>query len=319
MLSSNRAFQRYLKRSNASKSLGWISRVLGPLNFVPQQEVYIVERFGKYSRSNEGGPMFKIPFIERISYVQVLKELVITVDNQKAITKDNVTIDIDGVLYIKITDAHKASYGVDDSEFAIKQLAQTTMRSEIGKLTLDGLFSEREELNNRICASINAASHDWGMGALRYEIKDIEIPNEIRHAMQKQVEAERTKRAEILRSEGVRESAINEAEGQRQARILQSEAQRTELINEAEGERQAAILRAEAKALAIEVVAEVLTNDNGRKAADYGLAAQYIEAFSELAQEGNTLILPADVSDVPKMVATAMTTLSKVSEKTSLK
>ncbi|CAG5107978.1 Oidioi.mRNA.OKI2018_I69.chr1.g3579.t1.cds [Oikopleura dioica] len=289
MLSSNRAVQRCLKRHNASKTLSWFSRVAFPVNFVPQQEIYVIERFGKFARSSPGGPMFK-----------------------KAITKDNVTIDIDGVLYIKIKDAEKASYGVDDSEFAIKQLAQTTMRSEIGKLTLDGLFSEREELNSRICSSINEASLDWGMSALRYEIKDIEIPSEIRQAMQRQVEAERTKRAEILRSEGVRESAINEAEGQRQARILQSEAQRMELINEAEGERQAAILRAEAKAKAIEVVAERLAAENGRQAADYDLAAQYIDAFSELAQEGNTLILPADVGNIPSTVATAMTTLEKI-------
>jgi len=313
MLSSNRLVQKCLKRNNASKTLSWFSRVALPVNFVPQQEIYVIERFGKYARSAPGGPMFKVPVIERVAYVQVLKELVITVDNQKAITKDNVTIDIDGVLYIKIKDAEKASYGVDDSEFAIKQLAQTTMRSEIGKLTLDGLFSERESLNSRICTSINEASQEWGMSALRYEIKDIEIPSEIRHAMQRQVEAERTKRAEILRSEGLRESAINEAEGQRQARILQSEAQRMELINEAEGERQAAILRAEAKAKAIEVVAERLSLQNGRQAADYDLAAQYIDAFSELAQEGNTLILPADVGNIPSTVATAMTTLEKIS------
>jgi len=302
------------KRQNAQKSLGMLSRKVFPINFVPQQEVFIIERFGKFSRQKEGGVMWKIPFLEEIAYVQVMKELVIKVDGQKAITKDNVTVDLDGVLYIKIRDPYKASYGVDDAENAITAIAQTTMRSEIGKLTLDGLFSERDQLNQKIVEAINDASEDWGMGALRYEIRDIEIPKEILMAMQKQVEAERTKRAEILKSEGVREASINEAEGKRKAQILASEAQEIELINEARGQAEAVKLNAQAKAAAIEIIAQKLGDSNGEDAARFELAARYIDAFGELAQENNTLILPAETGDVPAMIGTAMKSFQSINK-----
>lgn len=291
-----------------------LSRKVFPINFVPQQEVFIIERFGKFSRQKEGGVMFKIPLLEEIAYVQVMKELVIKVDGQKAITKDNVTVDLDGVLYIKIRDPYKASYGVDDAENAITAIAQTTMRSEIGKLTLDGLFSERDQLNQKIVEAINDASEDWGMGALRYEIRDIEIPKEILMAMQKQVEAERTKRAEILKSEGVREASINEAEGKRKAQILASEAQEIELINEARGQAEAVKLNAQAKAAAIEIIAKKLGDSNGEDAARFELAARYIDAFGELAQENNTLILPAETGDVPAMIGTAMKSFQSINK-----
>lgn len=291
-----------------------LSRKVFPINFVPQQEVFIIERFGKFSRQKEGGVMFKIPLLEEIAYVQVMKELVIKVDGQKAITKDNVTVDLDGVLYIKIRDPYKASYGVDDAENAITAIAQTTMRSEIGKLTLDGLFSERDQLNQKIVEAINDASEDWGMGALRYEIRDIEIPKEILMAMQKQVEAERTKRAEILKSEGVREASINEAEGKRKAQILASEAQEIELINEARGQAEAVKLNAQAKAAAIEIIAQKLGDSNGEDAARFELAARYIDAFGELAQENNTLILPAETGDVPAMIGTAMKSFQSINK-----
>jgi len=310
-----RKFNSVLLRQNSAKTLGYFKRSISPCAFVPQQECYVIERFGKFSRLCEGGIMWKIPLIDSISYVQVLKELVIEVDKQKTITKDNVTVDLNGVLYIKIADPKKASYGVDNAENAITAIAQTTMRSEIGKLTLDGLFSERDILNRNIVQAINDASEEWGMSALRYEIRDINIPKEIQVAMQKLVEAERTKRAEILHSEGVKQSQINEAEGKRQAQILASEASQIELINEARGQAEAVKLNAEAKALAIELIAAKLEGSAGSDAARFELAARYIEAFGEIASEGTTLILPADAGDVTKMVGTAVKSFEMIKSK----
>jgi len=294
------------------RRLSWFSKKINPLLFVPQQEVYLIERFGAYSRQKGGGPLFKIPLIETVSGVQVLKEIVIPIDQQKAITKDNVAVGLDGVLYIKINDPYKTTYGVVDAKEAVTAIAQTAMRSEIGKLSLDGIFSERDGLNTKIVNAINEASMEWGLHCLRYEIRDIEIPDDIKIAMQKQVEAEREKRASILKSEGVRESAINEAEGHRQASILASEAEKQKLINEAEGQAQSIIINANAKAEAIAAIRKQIEIDSGENAARYELSSKYVESFGNLAKETNTLILPADAGDIPKMVTTALATFESV-------
>ncbi|XP_071375458.1 stomatin-like protein 2, mitochondrial isoform X2 [Centroberyx affinis] len=213
----------------------WASSL--PMNtvvlFVPQQEAWVVERMGRFHRILEPGLNFLIPILDRIRYVQSLKEIVIDVPEQSAVSLDNVTLQIDGVLYLRILDPFKASYGVEDPEYAVTQLAQTTMRSELGKLTLDKVFRERESLNSNIVHSINQASDDWGIRCLRYEIKDIHVPPRVKESMQMQVEAERKKRATVLESEGTRESAINVAEGHKQAQILASEGQKEEQINRA--------------------------------------------------------------------------------------
>ncbi|CAB3359601.1 Hypothetical predicted protein [Cloeon dipterum] len=226
--------------------------------FVPEQEAWIVERFGKFHRILQPGLNFLIPVVDRIKYVQSLKEIAIDIPSQSAITSDNVTLSLDGVLFLRILDAFKASYGVEDPEFSITQLAQTTMRSELGKLSLDKIFHERESLNVSIVESINKAALSWGITCLRYEIRDIILPARVKEAMQMQVEAERRKRATILESEGVRTADINVAEGKRQSRILASEADKQEQINRAAGEATAIMAVAEAKAKGIKLVAESL-------------------------------------------------------------
>merc|ERR1712018_1030403 len=207
--------------------------------FVPQQEAWVVERMGRYNRILEPGVNVLAPILDKVKYVQSLKEIAIDIPQQSAITIDNVTLNIDGVLYLRIKDPYKASYGVEDPEFAITQLAQTTMRSEIGKITLDTLFRERELLNKGIVIAINSASDAWGIECLRYEIRDIRMPARVQEAMQMQVEAERKKRAAILESEGIKSAEINVAEGKKQSRILASEAEKQELINEALGQAEA--------------------------------------------------------------------------------
>uniref|UniRef100_A0A8C6Z5T5 Podocin n=1 Tax=Nothoprocta perdicaria TaxID=30464 RepID=A0A8C6Z5T5_NOTPE len=216
---------------------------------------------------------------------------------------DNVTLQIDGVLYLRVMDPYKASYGVEDPEYAVTQLAQTTMRSELGKLSLDRVFRERESLNASIVDAINQASDCWGIRCLRYEIKDIHVPPRVKESMQMQVEAERRKRATVLESEGTRESAINVAEGQKQAQILASEAQKAEQINKAAGEANAMLVKARAKAEAIQLLAAALAQQHGSAAASLSVAEQYVSAFSQLAKDSNTLLLPASTGDVSNMVA----------------
>lgn len=210
-----------------------------PLNtgivFVPQQEAWVVERMGKFNSILDPGLNLLIPFIDRVKYVQNLKEIAIDVPKQSAVTTDNVTLSIDGVLYLKVVDAFKTSYGVEDPEFAITQLAQTTMRSELGKIALDSVFRERESLNIAIVEAINKAANAWGIACLRYEIRDIKLPEKVQEAMQMQVEAERKKRARVLDSEGLREAAINVAEGKKRSQVLASEADKAEQINRAIG------------------------------------------------------------------------------------
>uniref|UniRef100_A0A1I8HHX9 PHB domain-containing protein n=1 Tax=Macrostomum lignano TaxID=282301 RepID=A0A1I8HHX9_9PLAT len=254
--------------------------------FVPQQEAWIIERFGKFSRILNPGLNFCLPV--------------------PAITVDNVTLQINGVLFLKVFDPYQASYGIEDAEFAMTQLAQTTMRSELGKISLDSVFRERDSLNRAIVETINQASEPWGINCLRYEIRDIILPPKIKDAMQTQVEADRRKRAAILESEGIRNSDINVAEGKKQAQILASEAFQREVLNKALGESEAIIRLAEARAQAIRSVADSLNQANGSSVVSMTIAEKYIEAFSKLAKSTNTVLLPAQSGDIASMVAQAL-------------
>ncbi|XP_010780100.1 stomatin-like protein 2, mitochondrial [Notothenia coriiceps] len=282
--------------------------------FVPQQEAWVVQRMGRFHRILEPGLNFLIPVLDKVRYVQSLKEIVIDIPEQSAVSLDNVTLQIDGVLYLRILDPLKASYGVEDPEYAVTQLAQTTMRSELGKLTLDKVFRERESLNANIVRSINQASDDWGIRCLRYEIKDIQVPPRIKDSMQMQVEAERKKRATVLESEGMRESGINVAEGRKQAQILASEGEKAEQINKAAGEAQAVLAKAEAKSKAIRLLSDALAEQNGNAAASLSVAEQYVAAFSNLAKKSNTLLLPSNAGNISGMVTQAMTIYSKLAK-----
>ncbi|NXK17105.1 STML2 protein, partial [Arenaria interpres] len=318
-----------LQRSQQLKHSAWLApapcRLSSglPVNigvlFVQQQEAWVVERMGKFHRILEPGLNFLIPLLDRIRYVQSLKEIVINVPEQSAVTLDNVTLQIDGVLYLRVMDPYKASYGVEDPEYAVTQLAQTTMRSELGKLSLDRVFRERESLNANIVDAINQASDYWGIRCLRYEIKDIHVPPRVKESMQMQVEAERRKRAMVLESEGTRESAINVAEGQKQAQILASEAEKAEQINKAAGEANAVLVKARAKAEAIQLLAAALAQQHGSAAASLSVAEQYVSAFSKLAKDSNTLLLPANAGDVTSMVAQALGIYSTLTKPQAVK
>ena len=286
--------------------------VVKGVKFVPQQQVWVVERMGRYRASMQAGLNFLIPFIDNITYRHSLKEEAVDIPSQTAITKDNVTLIIDGILYLKITDPKQASYGVGDARYAITQMAQTTMRSELGKMTLDRTFLERDNLNVSIVQSINEASVVWGIQCLRYEIKDITPPDNVRQAMELQVAAERKKRAEVLDSEGKRQSQINIAEGIKQEVVLKSEAAMTDQINRAKGEAEAILQVAKATAEGIEMVAASIDKSGGEKAVALRLAEQYIEAFSKLAKENNTLILPAKTDDAGSMVAQALSIFNSI-------
>ncbi|EFE32631.1 uncharacterized protein ARB_00456 [Trichophyton benhamiae CBS 112371] len=271
---------------------------------------------GKFNRILEPGLAILVPFLDRIAYVKSLKEAAIEIPSQNAITADNVTLELDGVLYTRVFDAYKASYGVEDAEYAISQLAQTTMRSEIGQLTLDHVLKERAVLNTNITQAINEAAQDWGVTCLRYEIRDIHAPEGVVEAMHRQVTAERSKRAEILDSEGQRQSAINIAEGRKQSVILASEAMKSEQINKAMGEAEAIRLRAEATARGIDAVATAIRE--GQEAASgaisLSVAEKYVDAFSKLAKEGTAVVVPGNVGDMGGMIASAMAVYGKVSE-----
>lgn len=271
---------------------------------------------GKFDRILEPGLALLVPFLDRIAYVKSLKESAIEIPSQNAITADNVTLELDGVLYTRVFDAYKASYGVEDAEYAISQLAQTTMRSEIGQLTLDHVLKERATLNTNITQAINEAAQEWGVVCLRYEIRDIHAPEAVVQAMHRQVTAERSKRAEILDSEGQRQSAINIAEGQKQSVILASEAQRAERINQASGEAQAIELRAAATARGIEAVAKAIREgeQDAHSAVSLSVAEKYVDAFSKLAREGTAVVVPGNVGDMGGMIANAMAVYGKVSE-----
>lgn len=284
------------------------------IRFVPQQTAWIVERMGKYDRILEPGLAILIPFIDRIAYVKSLKENALEIPSQSAITADNVTLELDGVLFTRVFDAFKASYGVEDAEYAITQLAQTTMRSEIGQLTLDHVLKERAALNTNITAAINEAAQAWGVTCLRYEIRDIHAPGAVVEAMHRQVTAERSKRAEILESEGQRQSAINIAEGKKQSVILASEAMRAENINLAHGEAEAILMKANATAQGIEAVARTIANSReaATSAMSLSVAEKYVDAFANLAKEGTAVVVPGNVGDMAGMIATAMSVYGKV-------
>ncbi|OGE48347.1 hypothetical protein PENARI_c029G11069 [Penicillium arizonense] len=286
------------------------------VRFVPQQTAWIVERMGKFHRILEPGLAILVPFLDRIAYVKSLKESAIEIPSQNAITADNVTLELDGVLYTRVFDAYKASYGVEDAEYAISQLAQTTMRSEIGQLTLDHVLKERANLNTNITKAINEAAQEWGVVCLRYEIRDIHAPEKVVAAMHRQVTAERSKRAEILDSEGQRQSAINIAEGRKQSVILASEALRAEQINRASGESEAIQLKAKATALGIEAVARAIEENgqNAHSAVSFRVAEKYVDAWSNLAREGTAVVVPGNVGDMGGMIANAMAVYGKVSQ-----
>ncbi|KAF5008692.1 hypothetical protein FDECE_5048 [Fusarium decemcellulare] len=286
------------------------------VRFVPQQTAWIVERMGKFNRILDPGLAILMPFIDRIAYVKSLKEVAIEIPSQSAITADNVTLELDGVLFTRVFDAYKASYGVEDAEYAISQLAQTTMRSEIGQLTLDHVLKERAALNTNITAAINDAAEAWGVTCLRYEIRDIHAPAAVVEAMHRQVTAERSKRAEILDSEGQRQSAINIAEGKKQSVILASEALRAERINEADGEAEAIRLKARATAQGIDAVAQsILKGDTGAQAAvSLSVAEKYVDAFGKLARESTAVVVPGNVGDIGGMIATGLSVYGKVGQ-----
>ncbi|KAJ3335691.1 hypothetical protein HDU91_002073, partial [Kappamyces sp. JEL0680] len=289
------------------------------IKFVPQQEAWIVERMGKFDRVLEGGLAILVPILDSITYVKTLKEVAVGIPSQAAITADNVTLNLDGVLYYKIFDPYRASYGIENAEFAITQLAQTAMRAEIGQMTLDKTLAERALLNTRIVAAMNAASEEWGIKCLRYEIKDIHPPENVVAAMHQQVSAERKKRAEILESEGVRQAAINVAEGQKQSQILESEATKQRQINNAEGEAKAILMKAQASSDAIQLIGNAIQRGGtfGKDAVSLSVAEKYIGALSGIAKEGNTIIVPANVGDVSSMVAQVMGVMKGVSKEGS--
>ena len=287
------------------------------IKFVPQNRANVVERFGKYNKTMVAGLNFLVPFIDKVAYDQSLKEHAYDVPSQAAITKDNISLVVDGVLYLKLLDAYKASYGVDNYVYAVTQLAQTTMRSEIGKIDLDKTFEERESLNVNIVNAINLASEPWGVQVLRYEIKDIEPPRTILDAMERQMKAEREKRATILESEGHRQSAINVAEGAKEAQVLAAEADKAEQILRAEGEAQAIIAVADAQAKALDTIGQVANTIEGQKAIQLDLAEKAIEAKHAIAKDSTVVLLPENNSNAASVVAEAMTIINKLnSDKT---
>lgn len=273
---------------------------------VPQRTQYVIERLGKYSRTLDAGLHLLVPFWDRVAYRHSLKEDALDVPKQSCITKDNITVDVDGIMYLQVVDAKSASYGIENYRYAVAQLAQTTLRSEIGKIELDRTFEERESINGAVVAAIDKASVPWGIKVLRYEIKDIMPPASVKDALEKQMRAERERRATVATSEGERQSQINVSEGERQSKINLSEAEKLRQINEAEGKARQIELIAEATANGIRKVAEAIGAAGGSDAVRLRLAEQYIQEFGRIAKEGNTLIVPAPVGDVAAMVATAL-------------
>ena len=272
---------------------------------VPQQNAYIVEYLGKYRKTMQAGFHILIPFVERIAYRHNLKEHAVDIPEQICITRDNVQVGVDGVLYMKVLDAQRASYGIGDFIFAISQLAQTTLRSEIGKIDLDRTFEERGTINASVVMELDKASDPWGVKVLRYEIKNINPPQDVLSAMEKQMRAEREKRAVILTSEGERDAKINEAEGGKQQVIKESEASKQQKINEAEGEAEAILTVATATAEGLRRVADALQTTGGDRAMQLRIAEQYIEEFGRLAKAGNTFVVPSNLSDIASMIALA--------------
>jgi len=273
---------------------------------VPQQHAYVVERLGRYSGTLNAGMHILVPFMDVIQYRHILKEQAMDIPEQICITRDNVQVAVDGILYLKVLDPERASYGINNYNFAITQLAQTTLRSEIGKIDLDKTFEERALINIQVVAEVDKASEAWGVKVLRYEIKNINPPSDVLAAMEKQMRAEREKRAVVLQSEGERDAAINAAEGQKQQVIKASEANKQQQINEAEGQASAIKAVALATAAGIQAVALAINEPGGYEAVQLRVAEQYVDRFGSLAKVGNTLVLPANLTDVGSMIALAM-------------
>ncbi len=285
---------------------------------VPQQSAYVVERLGRYHATLNAGFHLLVPFVDVIQYRHSLKESAIDIPAQVCITRDNVQVGVDGVLYLKVLNAERASYGISNYLFAITQLAQTTLRSEVGKIDLDRTFEERTTINVSVVGELDKASESWGVKVMRYEIRNIEPPSDILAAMEKQMRAEREKRAVILTSEGQRDAAINTAEGEKQQVIKASEATRQKQINEAEGQAQAILAVASATAEGIRQVATAIRTDGGMEAVQLRVAEQYVEQFGQLARQTNTVIIPATVSDISGMIASAMKVFGSVSPGSSV-
>lgn len=281
--------------------------ILMAVKVVPQQTAYVVERLGKFYALLQPGINFIIPFFDRVAYKYTLKESAIDIPEQICITNDNVQVRMDGVIFIQVIDAKKAAYGISNYTFAVTQLAQTTMRSEIGKLALDKTFEERMTINRAVVDAIDEAATGWGVKVLRYEIKNITPPQSVLMAMEKQMQAERERRAVILQSDGEKQAAINVAEGQKQKAVLESEGVRERQINEAQGEASAILSVAQATAESIRLVAASIQNEGGMEAVQLRVADNLVEQFGKLAKTNNTLILPANFADMGSMIAAAMT------------
>jgi regulator of protease activity HflC (stomatin/prohibitin superfamily) len=283
--------------------------VINTLKIVPQKSAFIVERFGKYRASLEAGIHILLPFIDRVAYKQTLKEQALDVPPQSCITRDNIAVEVDGILYLQVLDPKKASYGINNYQFASTQLAQTTMRSVIGKLELDKTFEERETINVSIVDAVDKASDPWGVKVTRYEVKNIMPPQSIKDAMEKQMRAEREKRALIAESEGDKQAKINRAEGEKQETIARSEGERQKKINEADGKAREIEQIASATAAGIREIALAINEKGGMNAVNLRVAEQYINEFGNLAKTNNSIIIPSNMADISGMIATAMSVL----------
>ena len=285
--------------------------VFKAVKVVPQQHALVIERLGKFHATLTPGLQIVIPFIDRVAYKHVLKEIALDVPSQVCITRDNTQLQVDGVLYFQVTDPYAASYGSANFVSAISQLAQTSLRSVIGKLELDKTFEEREHINRLVIAALDQAATTWGVKVLRYEIKDLTPPKEILHAMQAQITAERERRAEVAASEGKRQEQINLATGDREAAIQRSEGERQAAINKAQGQASAILAIAEASAEAIRKTAAAIASPGGEAAVNLKVAEQYVNAFAQVARTNNTMIIPANMSDLTSLIATAMTVVKQ--------
>lgn len=289
--------------------------ILKTARIVPQRTNFVIERLGKYHRTLDSGFHLLIPFIDKVAYVHTLKEEVIDVTRQTCVTKDNIQVGIDGVLYIQVIDAHRASYGINNYRYAASQLAQTTMRSVIGQTDLDKTFEERAKINEAVVQALDEAASPWGVKVLRYEISDIELPASIKDALEQQMRAERERRAAIAKSEGERQAMINVSEGQKQEVINLSEAEKQKQINEAEGRAQEIQLVASATADGLQKIALAINEPGGRDAVNLRVAEQYVKEFGNLAKENNTMIIPAELANVGGAVAGITDILKSVQNK----
>ncbi|EGG30628.1 Putative stomatin/prohibitin-family membrane protease subunit YbbK [Aequoribacter fuscus] len=281
---------------------------------VPQREQFVIERLGKYSRTLDAGFHILIPFLDKVAYKHSMKEIAVDVSQQTCITRDNIQVDIDGIIYLQVVDARAASYGITDYYFATTQLAQTTLRSEIGKIELDKTFEERDVINARVVETVDKAAEPWGIKVLRYEVKDIMPPASVTDALEKQMRAERERRAVVAKSEGERQAQINVSEGAKQEMINLSEGQKLKQINEAEGKASEIRLIAEATAHGLRTIAAAINEEGGLDAVNLRVAEQYVKEFGQLAKTNNTLIIPSNLGDVGGMVATVMKSMEAARE-----